>query len=116
MIFYRDGAGGPTLAEKCSRLEIPSVTSIFEEYESTYKPRVIYCLIDKLSGTRLFSKDRDSVVNPGPGTLIDSAIVESEGDRMFDFFLIPHKATIATANPVHYKVVYNTSDFTKKDI
>lgn len=34
----------------------------------------------------------------------------------FDFFLIPHKATVATALPVHYKVVHNTTGFKKTDL
>jgi len=30
--------------------------------------------------------------------------------------LIPHKATVATARPVHYKVVHNTTGLTKNQI
>jgi aubergine-like protein len=30
--------------------------------------------------------------------------------------MIPHKATVATARPVHYKIVYNTSDMSKDQI
>lgn len=52
-------------------------------------------------------------MNPSPGTVLDSALVENQGDLTYDFFMIPHKATVATAQPVHYKVVYNTSNLTK---
>lgn len=52
-------------------------------------------------------------MNPGPGTVVDTAVVESQGDTQFDFYLIPHKATVATAQPVLYKVVYNTASMTK---
>ena len=54
--------------------------------------------------------------NPGPGTVVDTALVESQGDNSFDFFMIPHKATVATARPVHFKIVYNTTDLTKDQI
>jgi len=30
--------------------------------------------------------------------------------------MIPHKATVATAQPVHYKVVYNTTSLSKEQI
>ena len=55
------------------------------------------------------------MLNPGPGTVVDASLVECQEDTLFDFFMIPHKATVATAQPVHYKVVYNTSNI-KKDI
>ena len=35
---------------------------------------------------------------------------------MFDFFLIPHKATVATAQPVLFKSFYNTTGLTKDQI
>ena len=35
---------------------------------------------------------------------------------MFDFYLVPHKATVATAWPVHYKVVHNSTSLSKDDI
>lgn len=97
-------------------MEIPDFISSLEEYDAGYSPQTIYCLIDKLSGARLFLKDNGNVHNPPQGTLVDTAIVESQGDRLFDFFLVPHNATVATANPVHFKVAYNTSEFGKKDI
>ena len=30
--------------------------------------------------------------------------------------MVPHKATVATALPVHYNVVYNSTGFGKRDI
>lgn len=52
-------------------------------------------------------------MNPSPGTVLDTALVENQGDNTYDFFMIPHKATVATAQPVHYKVIYNTSNLNK---
>jgi hypothetical protein len=36
------------------------------------------------------------IINPGPGSVIDTALVEVQGDRIFDFYLVSYKATIAT--------------------
>jgi len=46
---------------------------------------------------RLFGKPNGEVMNPSPGTVLDTALVESQGDTTYDFFMIPHKATVATA-------------------
>lgn len=43
-------------------------------------------------------------------------LVESEGDTVFDFFMVPHEATVATARPVHFKVVHNTTTMSKEEI
>jgi aubergine-like protein len=53
-------------------------------------------------------------LNPGNGTVVDTAVVEVQGDQIFDFYLIPHKATVATAQPVLFKSVYNTTGINKE--
>lgn len=59
---------------------------------------MIYCFVDRNITHRLFFKENgNDPVNPGPGTVLDTALVESQGDKLFDFFMIPHKATVATA-------------------
>jgi aubergine len=74
-------------------------------------------LIDKKISHRLFDKDQaGNFRNPGPGTVLDSGLVENAGETTFDFLMIPHNATIATALPVHFDVVYNTTMILKKDI
>ena len=69
-----------------------------------------------MSGTRFLVKSNQEILNPPSGTLVDTGIVENQGEKEFDFYLVPHNATVATANPVYFKVVYNTSDFEKKEI
>lgn len=85
-------------------------------YQQGYIPSLVYCFVDRNVSHRLFYKDNGHVLNPGPGTVVDTALVENQGDQLFDFFMIPHKATVATAQPVHYKVVYNTSNLKKDQI
>jgi len=63
-------------------------------------PQIIYILVDKLSDHRLFMKSNDEVWNPNSGTVLDTALVENQGDLVFDFFMIACKTPIATALPV----------------
>ena len=72
-------------------------------------PKIVYCLVNRNITHRIFAEENGSVLNPGPGTVLDVGLVENQGDKTFDFFLVPHKATVATAQPVHYNVVYNTT-------
>ena len=55
------------------------------------------------------------IFNPGPGTVIDTGLVEKQGDKLFDFYLISNYVTNGTAKPVLYSVVYNTSTLSKND-
>jgi len=53
---------------------------------------------------------------PGKGTVIDTAVVEVQGDKIFDFYMIPlrgHDSWGSTSRPVLYKSVYNTTDINK---
>lgn len=79
-----------------------------------YKPKLIYTLVDKNRPQRIFIKEQSgSFGNPLSGTVVDQVIVEEQGDSIFDFFLIPHNATVATARPVLFSVCHNTSTLTK---
>jgi aubergine-like protein len=73
--------------------------------------------VDKKVSHRLVVKDSDTgYFNPAPGTCVDSSLIENMGDVLFDFFLIAHRATVATAIPVHYMVIYNNTGMLKSDI
>lgn len=116
IVVFRDGIGGPNMMTKAASYEVNHIIASINEYQQGYKPKIVYCLINRMSGHRLFAKSNGDVWNPGPGTLVDSSIVENQGDKEFDFVMIPHKATVATAMPVLFKVIYNTSGLEKKDI
>ncbi|TNV84199.1 hypothetical protein FGO68_gene5845 [Halteria grandinella] len=111
VVIYRDGMGGPTLTAKVCQYEVNVIRELLEQTTPAYKPRIIYCLVDRNIQHRLF--DKTGTLNPGPGTILDTALVENQGDLLYDFFMVPHKATVATAQPVLYKVVYNTSSLNK---
>jgi aubergine-like protein len=114
--MYRDGCGGPTMETKIMEREVELVSNAISNYTQGYNPKILYVLVNKRITHRLFEKDNGGYMNPGPGTVLDSALVESEGKTIFDFFLIPHRATIATALPVHFKVVHNSTLLTKDQI
>jgi Piwi domain len=97
IIVYRDGTGGPTFREKLLKTEIPQVIAAIQGYSNNYNPQILYILVDRIVTHRLFYQGNQELLNPGPGTVLDMALVENQGDRLFDFFLIPHKATVATA-------------------
>jgi hypothetical protein len=63
---------------------------------------------------RLFEKNNGDIFNPGPGTVVDTGIVENDGKNCFDFFMIANNnPKTATAQPVHYTVVVNTMNLSK---
>ena len=69
--------------------------------------------INKRITTRLFEKtngNNASVINPGPGTIVDKTIVENDGKTTFDFYMISNEnPSTATALPVHHEVTMNTT-------
>jgi hypothetical protein len=54
------------------------------------------------------------MINAGAGTVVDTDIVYSVDSSSYDFYMIPHNATVATAMPVHFAVKYTDSDMDKK--
>lgn len=113
IVMYRDGMGGPTLTQKVSEYEVKLITDLLENTTQGYKPKILYCLVDRNIQHRLFAGQGAALLNPCNGTVVDTALVENQGDTLYDFYLIPHKATVATAQPVLYKAVYNTTQMTK---
>lgn len=97
IVIYRDGIGGPTLQQKCLEVEVKEVIDRIRGFQQGYQPKIIYCFVDRKVSHRLFYKNNGDIQNPGPGTVLDVALVEQQGDRIYDFFMIPHKATVATA-------------------
>jgi len=52
-----------------------------------------------------------------PGTVVDKVIVNESGEQFFDFFMVANNnPRTASALPVHYEVVHNTSMLSKDEI
>jgi aubergine-like protein len=83
-------------------------------YAPNYDPKILYVFINKRITTRFFEKIGNGLINPGPGTLVDSTIVQQDGDKIFDFYMVANdNPTSATAIPVHYEVAINTTNLSK---
>ena len=63
---------------------------------------------------RFFVKSNGAFINAGAGTVIDSQLVKTQGENEYDFYMVPHSATVATAMPVQFSVKYNDSAFDKE--
>lgn len=81
-------------------------------FAKNYKPKILYIFVDKRINTRFVIDE----MNPAPGTVVNTSLVESMNPGQHDFFLIPHKATVATALPVHYRVAHNDTTLSNKQV
>jgi hypothetical protein len=79
IVMYRNGIGGPTLQEKCLKLEIGQIQEAVRSFAPNYDPKILYVFINTKVTTRLFEKVNGHHCNPGPGTLVDQVIVENDG-------------------------------------
>lgn len=61
--------------------------------------------------------NRKALDNPEPGTILDNGLVENEdGNKKFDFFLVPQQTTQGCVMPVHYFVPLNESEDLTKEV
>lgn len=74
--IYRDGIGGPSYHEKVVRNEIKDVMSMIQNFSNSYRPQIVYTLIDEGMNTRFAQLNHDEFENPAPGTVVDQSIVE----------------------------------------
>ena len=61
---------------KVEQIEIKVITDMLETTTPGYKPKIVYCLVDRNIQHRLFHKSGGDVLNPGPGTCVDAGVVE----------------------------------------
>ena len=106
------------MEEKVKTIEVAYIQKLLNDFAPEYDPKLLYCLVNRNVQHRLFAEagTAGTYLNPGSGFVIDQGLVEMAGDKIFDFYLIPHKATVATAQPVLYKVIQNTTSLSKDDI
>ena len=117
--MFRDGVGGPSYEDFVIKNEGPggALQQAIKKFDQNYNPKILYCLLNKRHQTRLFEKVNGEVCNPGPGTVVDVAIVENNGNNTFDFWMIANEnPRTATASPVHYTIVSNTTGMSKQEV
>ena len=59
------------MTTKIEQLEIKVITDMLQNTTPGYKPKIIYCLVDRNTNLRLFHKENGEILNPGPGTCLD---------------------------------------------
>ena len=120
IIIYRDGVGGPSFFEKAFEHDTKALQEAIKEASPSRAEgiQVLYVQLNRNISYRIFSRDNGHYLNPPSGSVIDSGLVEAEDitGKKFDFFMVPHKATVATAQPVHFKVCLNTTRMNANDV
>ena len=64
------------MTSKVQQLEVKVITDLLENTAPGYKPKILYCLVDRNIQHRLFVKQNQDCLNPGNGTVVDTAVVE----------------------------------------
>lgn len=104
IIVYRDGVGDGQLATVLDH-EVPQFTECFKQFSSGYNPKFTVIVVKKRINTRFFL-EKNGLVNPPPGTIVDSTVTRPE---WYDFFLVPQSVRQGTVTPTHYNVLHNQS-------
>ena len=47
IVVYRDGMGGPSMTALVQELEVRLITETLENKVAGYKPKIIFCLVDR---------------------------------------------------------------------
>ncbi len=105
IFVFRDGVSEgqiPIVAEH----EVAQLRSCFT---SEYCPQISVIVVQKRISTRIFAEDPSrQIVNPKPGTVIDTSITSKD---MFDFFLVSQHVGQGTVTPTHYIVAYDDTNY-----
>ena len=73
-----------------------------------WKPELAYMVLKKRINQRFFrTNEQGEEDNPFPGTIIDSKITRRD---MYDFLLVSQKVRQGTVTPVHYNIIYDTTN------
>lgn len=91
IIIYRDGLGEQQM-QQCIDKEVSQLKQCLEgKYNKINPPKITLIVVNKRINQRMFCQDPRSkeTINPQPGTIIDSNLVENTDDKCYDFFLVP---------------------------
>jgi len=62
---------------KVLEMELAPMVDAIGSYSMGYSPKLLYTFVDKNTSHRLFERDNGNFINPGPGTCVDSGLVEN---------------------------------------
>lgn len=108
MIVYRDGVGDGQL-DVVFNSEKEQITQAFMNAGGAdFRPKLAMVIVKKRIMSRFFKPDpRDSLVNPQPGTVIDSFVTK----EWYDFFLVSQSVRQGTVSPTSYSVIFDDTGF-----
>ena len=73
-----------------------------------WEPQIAYIVLKKRINQRFFRRnEKNEEDNPHPGTIVDSKITRRD---MYDFLLVSQKVRRGTVTPVHYNIIYDTTN------
>jgi len=106
IMIYRDGVGDGQLPAVVEH-EMPQILSCFKEIGTEYNPKVSIIVVKKRINSRFFADGGRELINPPPGTVVDSTVTRPE---WYDFYLVSQSVNQGTVTPTHYNVIWDTQN------
>lgn len=117
LLIYRESMGD-SLIRVVLEYELEILNSAIETIRAktrnnSYKPEIVYMVVNKKINSRFFADERGYLVNPQPGSVV---IDEMSVDDRFDFHLVAQKVNQGTCTPSQYVVGYDSSNIPQEDL
>jgi hypothetical protein len=122
IFIYRDGVGDAmrqmVIDEELEQLKKMIADEYSAETGQETAPKITLVFVNKRVRQRFFEVRGRNIVNPPPGTYVDTGFVEQSEvvDGKFDFFLMPHNVTQGATKPTHFYVAENSARISKQAI
>lgn len=105
IIVYRDGVGDGQL-HSVVNYEVSQIMDSIKSIGQDYAPKLSVVVVTKRISSRFFYHKNGNVLNPPPGTIIDSHVTRPE---WYDFYIVSQAVQTGSVSPTHYNVVFDTS-------
>uniref|UniRef100_A0A3P8SKU5 Piwi-like RNA-mediated gene silencing 1 n=1 Tax=Amphiprion percula TaxID=161767 RepID=A0A3P8SKU5_AMPPE len=105
IIVYRDGVGDGQL-HSVVNYEVSQIMDSIKSIGQDYEPKLSVVVVKKRISSRFFYHNNGNVLNPPPGTVIDTDVTRPE---WYDFYIVSQAVQLGSVSPTHYNVVYDTS-------
>ncbi|KAM9391772.1 piwi-like protein 1 [Pholidichthys leucotaenia] len=105
IVVYRDGVGDGQLLSVVN-YEVAQIHNAIRAIGRDYTPRLGVVVVKKRINCRFFARGKNEVVNPAPGTVVDTEVTRPE---WYDFYIVSQAVTTGSVSPTHYNVVYDTT-------
>lgn len=104
VIIFRDGVGDSQV-NLVVDYELKQILAAMDKvYPAGTQHKLAVVVVKKRINNRFFMKDRGSLSNPPPGTVIDDVVTKR---HLYDYFIISQSVRQGTVSPTSYNVVYD---------